>query len=243
MKKNIFFRVGLLCLFLSVCKETLGQNYITLPINGSVFQQNIAGNATVYFTAYDKESYSESKIFYRIYDTVTNTYVVNLTAFTKTFPNTNTTPNTTGLKGFISSQSLPKGWYRLDYIHKWKFLGIIDCIDVCDKREFGVGDVYFAAGQSNASGYNESDDNLINYSTDIVDNQGDNKMVRAMQIGIDRSGTTPNNPNAQTPISRGLPYGNEEFKQLTRDASPIYPNGVSSWCWAPLGNKFANETN
>ena len=171
MKKEIFFRVKLLCLFLLLLGNLKAQNYITLPINGSVFQRGASGNTTVYFTFYDKESYSDSKIFYRIIKMGQPDVTIQaLTPLTKTFPNAN------NLKGLFASFTLQKGWYRVEFVHKWKFLGIKDCIDVLDKSEFGVGDVYFAAGQSNASGFNEIDnDNVVPYSTDDNSNQQDDK--------------------------------------------------------------------
>jgi hypothetical protein len=247
MKNYFFYRIGLLCLFVNISMLSFGQEYISLPIEGSVFQQDNNGNATVYFTVNESASYSDSKVYYRVINMTTtpNTPIVNLKSFTKTFSDANNI-NSGGLKGFYTVETLPKGWYRLEYIHKWKFLGLFDCIDVCDKIEFGVGDVYFVAGQSNASGFNPTDGDLglVTNSTDNNGNQADNKWTRTLSYSGNRWGPNVNN---QTKLELGIPYSKSsnasKFNELKKEVNTaIYPNGYSSWSWAPLGNKFANET-
>ncbi len=139
-----------------------------------------------------------------------------------------------GLKGFYASESLPKGWYKIEYHHEWKYwFGLKTASRMIESKEFGVGDVYFVAGQSNASGYNAPEDVVNTFSSDNTNNQQtDNSITRTFNFL---------NNTENTAISKGLPQ--DGFVQLIKSGIPIYPNGIASWCWAPLGNEIANKTN
>ncbi len=228
MKKYKFFQRAFFCLLLSISFKISAQ-YITYPINGTVIQQSLSasGNTKVYFTFAEDNAYNKT-LFYRI-KKADQTIVIN-----KKVLNNPTFTNGGGLKGFYAEEFLDKGWYIVEYYHEWNRLIGGACTRLIESKEFGVGDVYFVAGQSNASGYTDnSTDNVNAVSSNNSNNQEDNVMVRAFQIGSDQGSSNQ--------ISKGFPMGNLGFENLKKELKPIYPNGVSSWCWAPLGNEFANK--
>ncbi len=227
MKKYLFFQWAFYCLL----SLNLSAQYITYPVDGSVFQQNTSNQATVTFTFSEINSYNKT-IFYRIKN-ANGTVVTGKDRVVLSSP---TFTNGGGLKGYHVTETLSKGWYTVEFYHEWQFKFLIitkTSNRLVESKQFGVGDVYFVAGQSNASGYNDNQfDNVISYSSDnsFYYQQTDNTMVRTLNI-------LENIPQNQ--ITRGLPK--EGFMQLTKTPMYIYPNGISSWCWAPLGNELANR--
>ena len=182
MKKNHFFQWVFFCLLLSIISELKAQ-YITYPVNGSVFQQNPSGKATVNFSFSELNSYNKT-VFYRIKKAdgtiVKNRVVLSSTTFT----------NGGGLKGYRATELLDKGWYTVEFYHEWQFCFLFICGKpsnrMIESKEFGVGDVYFAAGQSNASGFNDqnvdnpitfSSQNSLNIAGNII-NHSNNPIVR-----------------------------------------------------------------
>lgn len=231
MKKYRFFQWACYCLLLSMSFR-LSAQYITYPVNGSVFQQNSNGQATVNLTFSEINSYNKT-IFYRIKKadgsvvSGKNRILLSNTTFS----------NGGGLKGFHVTEVLDKGWYTIEFYHEWQywFFGWKPSSRLVESKQFGIGDVYFVAGQSNASGFNQPTvDEVTTSSSDNTNNQQtDNPFVRTLSNLNDYG-------SDNKPITRGLPK--DQFIQLTKTAMPIYPNGISSWCWAPLGNEFANKT-
>ncbi len=231
MKKYQFFQWVFFCLLLSIISELKAQ-YITYPVNGSVFQQNSSGKATVNFSFSELNSYNKT-VFYRI-KKADGTIVKNRVVLSST-----TFSNGGGLKGYRATELLDKGWYTVEFYHEWQFCFLFICGKpsnrMIESKEFGVGDVYFVVGQSNASGFYElgidepttfSSQNSLNIGGNGI-NHSDNPIVRTFNVS--GNGAT-----------KGLPDANG-FVNLTKTQMPIYPNGISSWCWAPLGNEFANQ--
>jgi hypothetical protein len=232
-------------LFLSLNLTALAQTSIILyPVDGSVFQHN-QGTATIYFSGaiLNPNIGTQGTRYYRLEKKNTNTNTwsiyngvvdVNLTT---NFSYSGINPNSTSNSFYYNLSSFFIGWYRVTtYI---KETGTNIQTDE-DQRYFGIGDVYYVAGQSNASGYNDpSTDNPVPYySSGAV-----NEMARVYSDEND-SGALPFDPTKQAPITRGLPY-QRAFRQFNHGSSsnlmPIYPNGVASWCWSILGNRIANE--
>ncbi len=236
--KNYNLRIVILTILASIIFFSAKSQYITFPVNGMVFQQNSSGLSTVNFTFSEDDDYPFST-FYRVKDKdgniVSGMNRIVLTGTDKTFD------QNVNLKGYYKSETLSKGWYSLEYYREFvfNFFSFQKTFRIkMESVEFGVGDVYFIAGQSNASGYDDNAyDQVVSYSTDSSGpDQGDNKMTRSFGYAGDAG---PNDA-----ISKGLPYkrtsSDPEFLQLSKSVIPIYPNGVSSWSWAPLGNEFAN---
>jgi Carbohydrate esterase, sialic acid-specific acetylesterase len=133
--------------------------------------------------------------------------------------------------------------------------------------KFGVGDTFIIAGQSNARGFPEvfNDQGLIGYDINLNNSQ----LPDAVRVigNAERPTNAPvygtSTPNeVQTLKLGGLPVfkGFEKLtlqKELTADAAkipntdgtfsklydrPIFSLGLASWCWAPLGKKYVEQT-
>ena len=153
MKKIIFISVAILCLLKMVNGQT---EIITFPTEGSVFQANSSGVFQITFGGQVKNTNS---MFYRIEkrDGANSWQVIVNDASLST----NFSVLTGGIgRGVFSStynSNLSTGWYRLSIYRKWNnWFGLNTVRSIKHQVQFGVGDVYFIAGQSNASGYGGS---------------------------------------------------------------------------------------
>lgn len=223
-----------LLLFLILTQEAFTQASIIYPAEGSVFQHN-QGVATLNFSGQINNPTPSDIRYFKIEKkntslnnwSVYNSYVdvpVNSTFLYK---------NSYGDK-YSFYHTLPVfgiGWYRISVYTKLPDFSV----KIEDIRQFGIGDVYYVAGQSNASGYydNDTEDNTVPYYA----GEPTNDLARVFSYGED-------NGSQQSPLTKGLPY-KDTFKPFihgsTSDLIPIYPNGVSSWCWSILANKIAND--
>jgi hypothetical protein len=180
--------------------------------------------------------------------------------------------------------TLSKGYYRIILFSR-RTRGVLPSKDFeVDKIEFGVGDVYFIAGQSNASGYNYPNPyfkfDFKNTFPKTLENESDATIPfltntlwdiksRVYNFGskweFHGPQTWPYNPTRNAKLEfncyDGLPYrkignpepsisGNENkdsyepFRNGTnRTTNPVrvFPNGMASWCWAPLGYRLATN--
>lgn len=227
MKKirYIWVCLALLCLLFRANAQT---ERITFPAEGSVFQKPGSTGHNFQFSGQYKSGVTA---YYRIQKQQGSDW---------NNPTNITTDNslsdiwTVGdRKGFfVNHGNLDKGWYRVRIYTRRSFLGITLKRYYKDTKEFGVGDVYFVAGQSNASGYaRPNDDNNIPFFSNFSLNN------KARVLPIDGKDLTT--------IQKGIPYttGFEPFRSGTSvsDYRVVYPNGESSWCWAPLASKIAND--
>mgnify|MGYP001942325783 CR=1 FL=1 len=157
-------------------------------------------------------------------------------------------------KGFyVNAGNLVTGWYRVRIYRKYKVWVFFNKRVYKDAKEFGVGDVYFVAGQSNAAGYVSApadDDNTVPYFTPSggisplvrgINSTGLSDVPGEEQQFADLSGFA--SPNGK--LNLGIP--NIGFDHLvsgsnnTTNRKPIYPNGGASWCWPAFGNLYAQN--
>lgn len=238
MKKSIFFLISiLLSLSIHLNAQTGTAARITWPIDGTIFQQGENGTLDMQFAGqlgYGTESFSNYELYITTLESEScpgtcPTYLISSLDYSSNWNTTNT-----GFKSFKTTKNLSKGWYRASIVIRIN-LGIFGIIQVpFHTIKFGVGDVYFIAGQSNASGYNEpSSDNVQNYAETypITDQR---ESIRIIESEVDN-----NVVNLQ-----GLPHirGFINLKNGTASSrSRIYPNGRDSWYWAHFANKMAKD--
>ncbi|MBK6978236.1 MAG: hypothetical protein IPH28_15055 [Cytophagaceae bacterium] len=164
---------------------------------------------------------------------------------------------------YVGSTNLGKGFYRIVVYRQYSnllFNTIARKVTKC-VVDFGVGDVYFIAGQSNASGWywrDDKDQNGNYFLDNTISTTGEitksSPMARTLNFKGDNGGM---NGGGQS-ISKGIPYeSNTEnsliFQELIIPATPtsasdqdnnrinIYPNGYNSWVYGPLGYKIATN--
>ena len=146
----------------------------------------------------------------------------------------------------ISNLSLAKGWYKVT-------LGVYfsdpqaNFTSELTSVKFGVGDVFFIAGQSNASGYDESFDNVINYtqtypSTEQYDAvsfvyvpKNKNSYNDLDVIGL------PYNPNPDPSFTILDPFLSKLTNGIEADKNKMYPNGRGSWYWSQFAYRMAKD--
>jgi NPCBM/NEW2 domain len=256
MKKITIFSMAMLCLIKIGIAQT---EIITFPTEGSVFQANSSGTFQITFGGQVKNS---NAMFYRIekrngnnnWQEIVNdvSIITNFSALTGGIGR--------GIFSTTNSTNLSKGWYRLSLYRKWyNWFGTNTVRSIKHQVQFGVGDVYFIAGQSNASGYGGSNYNiqgtaggLDNTVSSILNNTNLSPMARILQSKISEQMVGLGGLNLpQKFIELGIPYktGFSEFKNgiVANPANPservpVYPNGYNSWCWAPLAHKIANPS-
>jgi hypothetical protein len=241
MKKYIFFLISiLLSLSIHSHAQTGRAARITWPVDGTIFQQGEDGTLDVQFAG--QLGYgTESASIYQIYITTLEsqncpgtcqTYLISTLDYSA---NWNT--SLTGFKSFKTIQNLPKGWYRASLVFRIN-LGPFGIIQVpFHTIKFGVGDVYFIAGQSNASGFNEAGDNVQNYAQTYP--------VSEQKESIRIIGSTTDS-NFGTVNLQGLPF-NTNFTNLkngdgtANGTMRIYPNGRDSWYWALFAHRMSKD--
>ncbi|MCR9066471.1 MAG: NPCBM/NEW2 domain-containing protein [Cytophagales bacterium] len=249
-RKHLAVLLAVLCLTLKVRAQS---DIVTFPAQGSVFQRSSSNTHTFYFAGQLQNS---NQMFYRIDKLNTS----NNNWSTVTMDNSiSTTWTNQDRKGFyVNAGNLSTGWYRVRIYRKYKVWVFFNKRVYKDAKEFGVGDVYFVAGQSNAAGYigyppntsNTDDDNTDAYFTPSggisplvrgINSTGLSDVPGEEQQFEDLSGFA--SPNGK--LNLGIP--NKGFDHLvsgsnnTTNRKPIYPNGGASWCWPAFGNLFAQN--
>jgi Carbohydrate esterase, sialic acid-specific acetylesterase len=229
--KPIKFLLGLLAIVFFVgnsYSQTLPELQITWPVNKSVFQRPLTGNAIISITAQTTNK-PDNKIQFRIrkLDPITEAKLgyeygngLNWLDYEAGGEKTSNIPSK--YQAVKRDVSLPTGWYLLETRTRKNSLGgSVDKVSII----FGVGDVYMIAGQSNASGF--------------IPEDGDPNLINTFQaLGTMPKAVSVINGNSSDSKPKLIPYVNG-FSQLQKD-SQIYPNGVSSWLWAPLAHKMFN---
>jgi NPCBM/NEW2 domain/Carbohydrate esterase, sialic acid-specific acetylesterase len=225
MKYITTAKAAVLLLCLNVSTTIAQTERFTFPVQGSVFQK-VNNQHELYFGGQALET---KQLYYRIRK-MNGTTWSNSTIIANDVPISLYALGNTGRKGFYKKHgNLPEGWYNLQLYRK----GLLGIKHICNNTDFGVGDIYFIAGQSNAQGYlggNEDDNPSPSWSFT------QNTKVR---IYKENGTATTNN------ISKGLPYKYQfdAFENGQQDLTPsygVYPNGVASWCWSSLGKKIAD---
>ncbi|MCP9770398.1 T9SS C-terminal target domain-containing protein [Lacihabitans sp. LS3-19] len=277
MKKYFLFSMALLWLFFSpnaYCQV----DKITYPANGSIFQQNDAGQYLLSFGGTTRKESNLPSLKYTLYQMnasgqfqpVTNHEAVTINP-------SNTKTNITNRLIFdYAGINLNKGFYRIKIFSRRQYLFFSTKDYTKDIIEFGVGDVYFISGQSNAAGFNYPSGKFQNQF--ILDNfpkpgksDFENKTDATIPFLNNNSNVSnlsriynlngkyewhkgwvedeldPNNRKKENVSVDGLPYKSSfvAFRNGTNeDTDPgwIYPNGMASWCWQPLGYKIATNS-
>lgn len=245
---------------------------ITYPASGSIFQQNASGTYSFSFGGSMRKESGLPNLRYTLIKIDENDNVSIVSGHDNVeISSGDTKTNISGRVIFsVSGIILGKGYYHLvlySQRNNWPF-GKKNYLK--DVVQFGVGDVYFVAGQSNAAGFNyptgtlgginiipidfpKSVDNSSDATIPFVSGSSSNFRARVYNYngkyewhagwGYDYN---DNLARQNAPID-GLPYvgGFEEFKNGTdKLTNPvrIYPNGMASWNWAPLAYKIATNT-
>ena len=198
--KNPLFRKAILLPLLFACFSLFAQDptIITYPLNNSVFQQNSNGQANISIAGqilkggYLTEITMNQRLFINVeqYDYTSKTW--SLFGNYKFDPaacvncdiaSVVNDPRTFYARGGTTIPTLNKGWYRAKVIQEIRCpvggpypTRIVRTISTT--VNFGVGDVYMIAGQSNASGFTRIYDtdlmtfesNSLNGSPKISDN-------------------------------------------------------------------------
>lgn len=265
MKKSFIF----LMLFFCYSNETTAQSEaskffnifssekVTFPVYGAVFQMNNSGNHNLKFVG--QSFVSTGSLAYTLWKkngNGDNDWVVVSGHNNINIPAANFVPvsGETGRLFHYTIGDLDRGWYKLK-VHKYLKLSIFSTIFrnlTKHEVQFGVGDVYYVAGQSNASGWpwSASWDNAISTTGEIGKSS---PMVKTLSFKEDKR----LDPifDAIIPISKGIPYkgGEHEFIPIVNKEIPgdlnqidnqrinIYPNGYNSWAYGPLGYKIATK--
>jgi hypothetical protein len=240
MKKYTFFlMVFLLPLF--KLQYTFGQiDMITFPAEGTVFQKDNNNEHELIFAGQTNASLSLN-VYYKILKRSSSGGP--WTAVTSAI-NISPTWTSGDRKGFfINAGKFTKGWYAIKIYRRIFGMNI-----PVHSREIGVGDVYFVAGQSNASGYfDPPNDTTIPY----YNGTSTNEAARVYSKSEFHNGLSSNS-NERNDIKSGIPYPKpddrksfEIFRNGTSESDlvPIFPNGQASWAWAPLAQKIASEKN
>jgi Carbohydrate esterase, sialic acid-specific acetylesterase len=230
MKKIIFY---LSVIAMLVWQNTLyaqTADVITFPVNGTVFQRtndnhNFSFSGQLQTTGSIRYQIRRRSNIGPVY------YWNNVSSGTIVGDNSSTGQTWTvgGTRGFFKNHgNLTTGWYELRLYNNSGNLGTKSYKSTI---EFGVGDIYFIAGQSNAAGYSFSDDPTIPYTA-----VSQNRYSRVLKI----------NEGNYSSLAKGLPYQNKfdifESGNASVPLKPIYPNGVSSWYWNALAEKIKVPT-
>lgn len=258
------------------------EDRINFPVEGTVLQRNSSDNAVFRFGGQVKRN---KTFYFSIRKKVGDNSYNSINADQRTITLGNSTPE--GGKVYFVNQSsggdlvLGKGWYKLTLFYR---SGIFNRKKICDTKEFGVGDVYFIGGQSNAAGFGGvnmtgfgggTNWNAIGSSDNCISTSGSSDYSDLVRVYSNRQheNNETAEPQSINPLrgpgftqpqriaKNGLPYKTDDINGLgviknefsifkngnltNPDANrvPMYPNGYNSWCWAPLGYKFATVNN
>jgi len=255
MKNIKFFLKAFLCLLGTFVQVNGQTTRITFPIDGMVFQQGTDGKANVPFSGLvsgiDATTYTGFGYYIETLNSQSGQVNTNIPriygyGFSPSiqagyYKLVNTTIN-----------NLNKGWYKITFGPQ-----VGTEVYLCSQVVFGVGDVYVAAGQSNASGYGgilstelqEENQSIQTYTNNGVIQQ---EAVRGMfskfipNTNINTIGDSKINSLPFGPINTNTnSFG---FKRLENNMAAnlnvgIYPNGRDSWSWVPLMNKIVSAHN
>lgn len=234
---------------------------VTFPVDGAVFQMNSSGNHSLRFVG--QSLVSTGSLAYTLWKRNgdgDNDWIIVSGHNNINIPISNFTSvsGETGRLFHYTVGNLDKGWYKLK-VHKYLKLSIFSSIfRSLTKHEvqFGVGDVYYVAGQSNASGWYWNSNTALDNAISTTGEAGKSSpMVQTLKWAGDER-YQPG--GAEKALTKGIPYkgGDHEFVPIVNKEIPgdlnqiessrinIYPNGYNSWAYGPLGYKIAtrNET-
>jgi NPCBM/NEW2 domain/Secretion system C-terminal sorting domain/Carbohydrate esterase, sialic acid-specific acetylesterase len=283
--KKIKIIMAWIIMSLALSFQTYAQSArITYPIDGQILQQN--PNSTIlidivfqldYFSLTNELSMCQNYSYiYKIeqIDIQTGNIITSTPRNWTTLSSSQWSLGSIDFKGFKENISLAKGWYKITlgtYCNNPGGDGSVNYVPLTSTK-FGVGDIYFVAGQSNASGFDYNNfDNTQNYKSDYsVNNKDAVRMIKFKHTGNNNKtydGDGNGNAN-QNQRMIGLPFNNTSFnndqvniqpflpgvydrsfayKNLKNgnltDMERIYPRGAGSWYWAYFADKISgNDT-
>jgi hypothetical protein len=163
MKRILYSLMILLCISISTKAQLAlfnlyGSEKVTFPINGSVFQMDAGSSNTHKFRLAGQSSNNTATLFSLFKRETENSYTLvsgynNVPITYKACPSGGCAD---GIRLFdYVGTDLPKGWYRIVIYRQYQPFIFSTFFRTVTKNvvDFGVGDVYFIAGQSNASGF------------------------------------------------------------------------------------------
>jgi len=235
---------------------------ITYPIDRMIFQQKFGENTPISLSfqidmlRFTQETALSGGVpIYKVekVDLKTGTTVLSTPrnwAFLSSFSNWSLP--TLDFKGYlVNDLALEKGWYRVT-AGVYYSDPAANFIAPLTSIVFGVGDVYFVAGQSNASGFDEEGfDNVQNYSQTYPSTE-QYECISFIRTPILISGTPIPFPYGETNI-KGLPFNPKPNPNVTADIellklinadstkTKIYPNGRGSWYWSQFAYRMAKD--
>jgi len=231
----------------------VGTLRITWPINRATFQQNVDNQATIDIAGQFIGNLPYSSVLeYKIVklNTQDGSEGVTIINAYETITSFNNTISSKYLKTFLFNELLNKGWYCLQ-VRLRKRISFFTITLARTEVLFGVGDNYLIAGQSNASGYfDRNDEGIKQNAENYIERHGVSVIDRKDLDNTDASIKIEGLPihkiikdiNANT-----IGYEQKGFSKLEKTKngtySYIYPRGVGSWCWGPLASKLIeNQT-
>lgn len=205
-----FFAILIKFIFLNpFSSSSYAQLVITSPLTNQVLQQDNNGFARIAITAYAHFPYTRIQAF--LIPDQTNPHSQKEYSFT----------DDQVRQGFLSAfLQAETGWYQLKIIG-YGNQGIIDSALV---DRVGVGEVFLAAGNSNAMGL--PDLGAKDASNQVVSFNAINKVLNSENITVAPDGPMP--MPAYTSINA---------------KSYIFPSGETSWYWGELGDMLSKKMN
>jgi|GEM_PF-1187117 len=294
MKLNITVFVFLFNL-VSYCQSFSQTNRINFPVNGSILQRKTNGSNLVATLRFGGQVAKNGNYYFSIVKKTGESSTSDIGYNYKSLPLGSATPDG-GYLFFVNKADgsdivLATGWYKLTlyfettlpvWFHNPRNGSSGGSVKLeASSIEFGVGDVYFIGGQSNAAGFGGSgmtgfggynwykttaDDNVVSTtgstSFSPLVRVYENRQHENNETDLDQSLTPLRGPGFTQPqkiAKNGIPYVSVDVENLgftknyfsifknggvsnpDGERVPMYPNGYNSWCWAPLGYKFATN--
>ena len=271
MKNKYIFCFVLLCLQYETIAQ--GGLRITWPLDRTVFQRDANGGTDVWFAGefgYQQLANGGSGVQYYVYPVDKQTGVRSATAIVfsgQVFVNVSNALSSPhgNIKTFFGKLGrLNTGWYDLEVsVTKNIVCGFASNRSAKRYVRFGVGDVFITSGQSNSSGYTFNDDaGSIPHHTTNLDIPDAVNFLNGSFLSFRNIQNKPDNEKIQMP--RALPINannnSKEFRHkfYALEVTPtietpathpdqnevnIYPNGQSSWTWAPMAYKMYQNGN
>jgi hypothetical protein len=204
--------------------EGFGQSVkISLPLDRTVFQQNASNSATFQLAGQVKYYFSSGATnAVPEYQIESLNKTGGLISIQQSWTNTGINYSTTS--GFFNKTiTLSTGWYRITVRYDPFSLGYTNSIKV------GVGEVIFAAGQSNAQGVaingNVKGGIPVGANYDCI-------------MAVNERGWCKNRDNYKFPFFDKMVYSNTDADGDKK----VAPNGYQSlWCYQELGQKIVDR--
>lgn len=200
-------KLPILGLLLFLSHLTWAQLSISLPISSAVYQETSSSTPVVLAGQYIGSSLANYRIEYEVL-----TLNMSNSSYVSTYASWATIVTNPTYGQYRTTMYLPKGWYQVN-VRVWNIS--TSSPGSSNSVSFGVGQVYFIAGQSNAQSGSSSLPSVTTYDGVVSHNT--------------------NNPcNADLP---SFPY----MSSLTA-FNQISPSGGNAWCWGYVADQLQSST-